>query len=291
MKQSLGERLFSIFNIVILIVFALATLYPFLYVVAVSLSDSAYVNAGQVTFFPRGWNATAYQVALKDSNFWTGYCNTIFYTVVGTFFSMALTVLLAYPLSKRSLAFRKPITLLAMGTMFFSGGMIPNFLLVRSLNMLNTVWAILIPGALSTWNMILVRTFFEGIPTELEDAAAIDGLNPFQIMLKIYLPLSIPVLATVSLFYAVNKWNSWFSAFLYLKDMDKMPVTIFLRNVLVTASNISTENALFAKDNLLQLQATIKCAVIVMVSAPILVAYPFVQRFFVKGIMVGAIKG
>lgn len=278
---------FTVVNTVIMLLVMFLTLAPYLNIVAKSFSDKKHLALNNVTFYPKGFNVTTYTVIMTDNLFWIGYRNTVFYTVAGTLICLAMTTMLAYPLSVPRLKGRNLLTTFVVFTMFFNGGMIPNYLLVRNLHMLNTVWAILIPGAISTFNVIIMRTFFESIPRELEEAAMVDGMSTFGILLKIVLPLSKPILATMALFYAVGAWNSWFGAFLYLTDKNLYPVTIFLRNIIAGASSTGGTDA----DSLTNVSANIKTVTIVLTSVPILCVYPFLQRYFIKGMMIGSVKG
>jgi putative aldouronate transport system permease protein len=278
---------FTVVNTAFMVVVMFLTLAPYLNIVAKSFSDKKHLALNNVTFYPKGFNLTTYSVITSDNLFWTSYRNTVFYTVVGTLICLAMTTMLAYPLSVARLKGKNILTTFVVFTMFFNGGMIPNYLLVRNLHMLNTVWAILIPGAISTFNVIIMRTFFESIPRELEEAAMVDGMSTFGILLKIVLPLSKPILATMALFYAVGAWNSWFGAFLYLTNSKLYPVTIFLRNIIVGASSTGGTDA----DSLANVSANIKTVTIVLTSVPILCIYPFLQRYFIKGMMIGSVKG
>lgn len=287
--HSTSYKIFRAFNFFFMFLVICFTLYPFLYILATSVSNEAAVEAGKVTFFPIGFHLNAYEAVMAGSGFWISYKNTIIYTVIGTSLSLIMTILLAYPLSKSHLKGKGFIVFLVVFTMFFTGGLIPNYLLVRGLGMLDTIWAMVIPGMINTFFMIILRTFFMGIPQELEDAAAVDGLNPFGILLQIVLPLAKPALATIGLFYAVAEWNNWFSAFLYLTDKEKMPVTIFLKNVLSQVSYATKSDATGVE--LSEVESNIRSATIIMVVTPIICVYPFIQKYFVKGIMVGSLKG
>nr|WP_220185869.1 carbohydrate ABC transporter permease [Paenactinomyces guangxiensis] len=265
------------------------TLFPFLNVVAQSFSDQAAINAGKVNLIPKGFNLETYKTILHDKAFWTSYRNTIIYTVVATLISMVMTTMLAYALSKKRLMGRKFFTSFAVFTMFFNGGLIPNYILIKTLGWTNTIWAMVIPGAISVFNMLIMKTFFESLPEELEEAAAIDGSSTYGTLIKIVLPLSKPILATMVLFYAVGNWNSWFSAFLYLDKPDMFPVTLYLRNLLAGATSGESAGATNA-DNLTQIAANIKAVTMVLTALPILMVYPFIQKYFVSGIMLGAVK-
>ena len=221
--------------------------------------------------------------------FWINYKNTVVYTVVGTIISMFLTTMFAYALSKRRLVGRRFLTVFAVFTMFFNGGLIPNYVLINSLGFANTMWAIVIPGAISIYNMLIMKSFFENMPEELEEAASIDGLSTYGILLKIVLPLSKAVMATMVLFYAVAYWNSWFSAFIYMDKKELFPVTIYLRNMIAGTTGGMSAGATSA-DNLTQISANIKSVTMVLTILPILTVYPFVQKYFVSGVMLGSIK-
>jgi len=263
------------------------TLSPFLHIVAKSFSDQKSLAKNNITLYPKGFNVETYKIIMSDKTFWVNYGNTVFYTVFGTLISLVMTTILAYPLSVTRLKGKKIITTFVVFTMFFNGGIIPNYLLVRSIGLLNSIWAILIPGAVSTFYVLVMRTFFESIPRELEEAAMVDGMSSFGILIKIILPLSKPILATITLFYAVGAWNSWFSAFLYLTDSKLYPVTIYLRNIIAGAMSSAGTDA----DSLGSVSANIKMVTIVLTSVPILCIYPSLQRYFIKGMMIGSVKG
>lgn len=289
MQESMQYKIFKVFNVSILLLIIFLTLYPFLNVIAQSFSSEAAISSGQVSLLPIGFNVDTYKTVMTDSMFWINYKNTVVYTVVGTAISMVLTTMFAYALSKRRLVGRKALTVFAVFTMFFNGGLIPNYVLINSLGMGNTMWAIVIPGAISIYNMLIMKSFFENMPEELEEAAAIDGLSQYGILLKIVLPLSKAVMATMILFYAVAHWNSWFPAFLYLDQKEMFPVTIYLRNMIAGATGTTAAGATSA-DNLTQIAANIKSVTMVLTILPILTIYPFVQKHFVNGVMLGSIK-
>ncbi|MEW2427109.1 carbohydrate ABC transporter permease [Micromonospora sp. NPDC047644] len=286
--DSRGYRIFRVVNIVVLLGVVVVTLYPFLNIVARSLSEEAYILAGEVTFFPRGFDLTAYKLVMSDDLFWTNYRNTVVYTVVATLISIVLTTCYAYVLSKPQLKGRTFLVGVALFTMFFSGGLIPNYVLVTSLGMKNTIWAVVIPNAISVFNLLVMKAFFESLPSDLEEAAAVDGLNTYGILLRIVLPLSKAIIATMVLFYAVSFWNSWFTAFLYIDRQDLLPVTVYLRNLIAGAT--SAESAAADADKV-QAAATLQAVTIVLTTLPILAVYPFVQRYFVRGVLLGAVKG
>ncbi|MCG5217669.1 carbohydrate ABC transporter permease [Streptosporangium sp. KLBMP 9127] len=289
LATSRGYRIFQAVNAVILTGVVVVTLYPFVNIVARSFSEESYIASGQVNLIPRGFNLTTYQIVASDPMFWTNYRNTVVYTVVATLISIVLTTCYAYVLSKKHLRGRKTLVAIALFTMFFSGGLIPNYVLVTSLGLKDSIWAIVLPNAINVFNLLVMKAFFEGLPVELEEAAAIDGLSTYGILLRIVLPLSKAVIATMVLFYAVSYWNSWFAAFLYMNESELFPVTVYLRNLIAGAT--TSENAGAVAGDLTQAAANIQSVTIVLTLIPILVVYPFVQRFFVSGVMLGAVKG
>jgi putative aldouronate transport system permease protein len=281
---------FQIANTIILGLIVLATLYPMIYVFAVSFSSPQAVMQGKVTLVPVGFSARAYDLVVHDSAFWTGYRNTLVYTIGGTAIAMGATILAAYALSKRHLRGGGVIMRLFVFTMFFNGGLIPNFLWVKDLGLINTVWAILLPLAINPFFMIIMRTFFLSIPESLEQAAEIDGLNPLQILTRIVLPLSKPILATIGLFYGVFFWNDWFRPLIFLNDSRMQPVTLYLRN-LVMGQQLAAQQGEVTGAGAELVSETLKSASILLVSVPILCVYPFLQKYFVKGILIGSVKG
>jgi putative aldouronate transport system permease protein len=285
-----GYRIFQVCNAIILTGVVVVTLYPFVNIVARSLSNEADIIAGRVNLIPSGFNLKAYRLVTSDPMFWTNYRNTVLYTTVATIISIILTTCYAYVLSKRDLKGRGILVGIAVFTMFFSGGLIPNYVLITSLGLKNTIWAIVLPNAISVFNLLVMKAFFESLPTELEEAAAVDGLNTYHILLRIVLPLSKAVIATMVLFYAVSFWNSWFSAFLYMDRLDLLPVTVYLRNLIANATGSEFAGAVSDADKV-QIGATIQAVTIVLTVVPILTVYPFIQRYFVTGVMLGAVKG
>ena len=287
MKPTKGYRAFQVINTIIMIFVIFITLYPFVYLVAQSFSSDAAASAGKVTFYPIGFNVNTYKYILRDNQFFRYYGNTIFYTVVGTFISVACTALIAYPLSKPRLRLNKVITPLVVFTMYFAGGMIPNYIVITQwLGLQDSMWSIILPNAISTFNLLVMKSFFAGLPEELEEAAAIDGMNTYQIFLKIIIPLSKPIIATMCLFYMVTMWNEWFTPMLYLDSKDKWPVALYVRQ-LVEGAN-TTE---IGSSDASSVQATVKSATMVLTSIPIICVYPFVQKYFVQGMTIGAVKG
>ncbi|MBE1593688.1 carbohydrate ABC transporter permease [Nonomuraea angiospora] len=288
-EKTRGYRAFQVVNAVILTGVVVVTLYPFLNILARSFSEERYIVGGQVNLIPRGFNITTYKLVVSDSMFWTNYGNTIVYTVVATAIAMLLTTCYAYVLSKKHLKGRTFLIWVAVFTMIFSGGLIPNYVLVNGLGLTNSIWAIVLPNAISVFNLLVMKAFFEGLPQELEEAAAIDGLNTYGVLWRVVLPLSKAVIATMVLFYAVSFWNSWFTAFLYLNKTDMFPVTIYLRNLIAGATGAESAGASLSEAS--AAAANIQSVTIMLTVLPILAVYPFVQRYFVSGVMLGAVKG
>ncbi|TMC13075.1 MAG: carbohydrate ABC transporter permease [Chloroflexi bacterium] len=288
-RPSRAYRIFRGANVVILIGIVVLTLYPFFNIVARSFSGEQYIQSGQVNLVPLGFNLTTYKIVLSDPMFWINYRNTVVYTIVGTAISMFLTTCYAYVLSKKQLRGRRALVWVAVFTLFFNGGLIPNYILVTSLGMVDTLWAIVLPNAISVFNLLVMKSFFENLPTELEEAAAVDGLDTYRILIQIVLPLSKAVLATMTLFYAVSLWNSWFTAFLYLDHSDLFPVTMYLRNLIAGATGATGAGA--ATSDLQQAAANIQSVTIVLTVLPIVLVYPFIQRYFVSVVTLGSVKG
>jgi len=287
-RPTRGYRVFQVVNAVVLTGVVLVTLYPFVNIVARSMSDETEIIAGRVNLLPRGFDLTAYKLVTSDPMFWTNYRNTVVYTVVATAIAMVLTVCYAYVLSKPHLRGRSALIVLAVVTMVFPPGLIPQYVLVTSLGLKNTIWAIVLPNAINVFNLLVMKSFFESLPTELEEAAAVDGLNTYGTLVRIVLPLSKAMVATMVLFYAVAFWNSWFTAFLYMDRLDLFPVTVYLRNLIAGATG--ADNLAGAADDV-QSAATLQSVTIVLTVLPILFVYPFIQRYFVSGVMLGAVKG
>lgn len=289
-KDSMGYRIFQIFNFCIMAIVVFFTLYPFVYLVAQSFSSEAAIYAGKVGFLPVDFTTKTYKVILSKPDFFVYYGNTIFYSIVGTIISLIGTAILAYPLSKKRLVANKFFVPFVVFTMFFAGGMIPNYILIaQALHMRDTMWAIIIPGCISTYNVLLMKSFFSSLPEELEEAAAVDGMSTYGIFTKIIIPLSKPILATMFLFYIVGIWNNWFGPFLYLDSKEKWPVALYLRQVIMGATGTTEMGA--ASDEASQIAANVKSCCMVLTAAPIICIYPFVQKYFVKGMMMGSVKG
>lgn len=290
-RDTPGYRAFTWFNVTAIVVICLVTLYPFITLLAQSFSSSGAIKAGLVNALPVGFNLETYRAVLGDGRFWQSYGNTILYTVVGTAISMALTTTFAYVISKSHLRGRNVLIGIAVFTMFFNGGIIPNYVLISSLGMKNTLWAVVLPGALSVFNLLVMKSFFENLPRELEEAAQIDGLGWFGIFVRIVLPVSKAVIATMVLFYSVAYWNDWFAAFLYIDQSDQFPLSLYLRNLIAGASTTTAESAAAAGTTSAAISANIKAVTMILAILPILCVYPFVQRHFVSGVMLGSVKG
>ena len=287
-RTSLGDRIFDVANYIFLIILGVITLYPVLNVVAISLSSYAGYVDNPLMIVPSGFNLDAYRQILTNPLLLSSYGNTIFITIVGTLLNVTITVLMAYPLAKSKIYGDRLVMFFIIFTMLFSGGMIPTFLVVKELHLYNTLWAVIFPVLISTYNFIIVKTFFETIPDALEESAKIDGANHLQILFKIVIPLSLPLMATISLFYGVANWNRFFEAVLYLNDRSTWTLTILLREII-------TENSdLFASTDPMETERlyakTMQSATIIVAILPILFSYPFLQKYFIKGIMLGAVK-
>jgi putative aldouronate transport system permease protein len=295
-KEGTGDKIVNFLNLFLLTVLFLVVLYPLIFIVSASFSDPQLVSTGKIYLLPKGFNIEGYVRIFRDKEIMIGYRNTIFYTVAGTLVNLALTLPAAYALSKKDLVGRNVIMFFMAITMYFSGGMIPTYLLVKSLNLLNTWVVLLIIGAVSTYNLIVARTFFiTGVPHELEEAAIIDGCSQAKTFLLIVLPVSKALIGVMALYYGVGHWNSFFSALIYITDRNKVPLQLVLREILIGEQmrEEMLEEAMNDEMQLLRLQLTtlIKYGVIVVSSAPVMVAYPFLQKYFNKGIMLGSLKG
>jgi len=290
-RDTRGYRVFTWVNIATIVLIMGLMLYPFLTVVAQSFSSEAAIRSGQVSFWPVGFNLNTYRAVAENPLFWANYRNTVVYTLVGTTVAMVLTTTYAYVLSKKHLRGRNALIGIAVFTMFFNGGLIPNYVLISTLGLKNTMWAVVLPGAISVFNLLVMKSFFENLPTELEEAAQIDGLGWFGIFGRIVLPLSKAVVATMVLFYSVQYWNDWFTAFLYIDEQKLQPVTMFLRNLIAGASSAASEGAAAQSAATQSISVNIQAVTMVLTVLPILCIYPFVQRYFVSGVMLGSVKG
>ncbi len=290
-RDSRGYRVFTWVNGTLLLLICCVMLYPFVTLLAQSFSSSGAIKAGMVNAWPVEFNIDTYRAVGQNEMFWRNYRNTVVYTVVGTTIAMVLTTLFAFVLSKKHLRGRTVLIWIAVFTMFFNGGLIPNYVLISTLGMKNTMWALVLPGAISVFNLLVMKSFFENLPTELEEAAQIDGLGWFGIFGRIVLPLSKAVIATMILFYSVAIWNDWFPAFLYLDKQELFPVTLFLRNLVAGASSTASEGAAASGSTTAAISANIQSVTMILTIIPILCVYPFVQRYFVSGVMLGSVKG
>ncbi len=291
-KETLGDATFNTVIIVFLIIVNIVMLYPFIYVLSTSISDQSAVMAGDVWLYPIGFDLTAMNEIMYFPGFLNSYKNTIIYSVSATVLTLAITSFTAYPLSRPEFKMRGFITKIYLFTMFFGGGMIPTFLVYRAYGFVDNPLVMIIPGALSAYNLIIMRTFFQGIPSSLHESAYLDGANDMTIWLKIVLPLSKPVLATIALFTMVGVWNNFFTGLLYFNDADLYPLQLILRMILINASmQASSVEGSFADFDQTAATESLKSASIVISIIPIVCVYPFVQKYFVKGVMIGAVKG
>lgn len=291
-KPSSGDRVFYIICGAIIVLLTLTVLYPIIYIISASMSSAKAVNSGEMWLWPVDITFVGYKYVLNYKSIWIGYRNTIFYSFGASFIGITLTMFAAYPLSRRTLKGRRFFSLIFTFTMIFSGGMIPNYLLIKNLGMTNTVWAMLIVGSMSVYNMIVARTFIQStIPDELVEASRIDGCSDVMFFFKILLPLSVTIIAVLSMTYIAANWNSYFNAFLYLSDKKLYPLQIFLRQILVQSNFDSDMLDPDAVEQLQTLQMLLKYSVIVISTMPMLFIYPFFQKYFQKGVMIGSIKG
>ncbi|CAI6085677.1 carbohydrate ABC transporter permease [Cohnella sp. JJ-181] len=291
MTRSRGERLFDGANVAIVLLLSAVTLYPFLYVLIASVSDPAWVvKMRGLVWFPHGFSLESYKLVFDNPAILTGYGNTLLYVVVGTALNILMTSLGAYALSRQNVKWKNPVMFLIVFTMFFNGGLIPTYLLVNNLGMLDSRWALIVPSAMSAYNLIIMRTAFQSVPASLEESAKLDGANDFTVLFRIVLPLSMPVVAVMILFYGVGHWNSWFNALIYLRNRELYPLQLILREILITNSTDSMMTGVGGADKM-PIGETIKYAAIIVATVPILLLYPFLQKYFVKGVMIGAVKG
>jgi putative aldouronate transport system permease protein len=291
-KESVGDRVFLGFIYLFLLILLALILFPLLYIVSSSFSSPLAVSSGQVVLWPVDFSTRGYEVALSNPQIITGYGNSLFYTFFGTIISVTLTVAIAYPLSKKTFFGRNIIMGFLVLTMLFNGGLIPTYLVVKALGMLDTRWALLIPAAIGVWQVIIARTFFQtNIPDELAEAAELDGCGDLRFLWSVVLPLSKPIIAVLALMYAIYQWNSYFDALIYLKSPDLYPLQLILRSILIL--NTTSSGSMDAKTMLerQQLADLLKYSLIVISSLPVLIIYPFVSRYFTKGILIGAVKG
>ncbi|MCU6712795.1 carbohydrate ABC transporter permease [Paenibacillus sp. J5C_2022] len=282
--------LFSLVNLAVMLVVIAVTLFPFLHMAAISLSHTAPVLKGEVGLWPKGLNFGNYELVLKDPRILQSYMNTLIYTALYTTIALITTGLGAYALSKKAMPFHRGFTILIVITMFFNGGMIPTFLVVKELHLIDTLWGMVLPGAVSTWYLMIMRTFFQAMPAELEESGKLDGLTDIGLFIRIIAPLSKPVFATIGMFYAVSMWNNFQLPLLYLRDPDLFPLQVVLRNIVLVGQMNGTDAMGIGGDQMV-VEESLKYATIMVATIPILLIYPFLQKHFVKGVMIGAIKG
>jgi putative aldouronate transport system permease protein len=297
-KESGRDKVFLICNYVYVFLAFVIVAYPVIYMISASISDPKLVGSGEMWLWPKGITFEGYKRVFQNTSIWTGYGNTILYTVVGTSINLFVTLPAAYALSRKDFLGRNFFMGMFLVTMFFGGGLVPSYLLIKELGMVNTIWAIVIPSAASIWNIIVARTFFQSsIPKELQEAAQIDGCTNLRLFVKIILPLSMPIIAVMALFYGVGNWNSYFSALIYLNDAAKYPLQLVLRQILVLqemsaqGGGVIDASSASALNNKAEIAALVKYAVIIVATAPIIAIYPFLQRYFVQGVMIGSVKG
>lgn len=283
-QRTKGEKAFGSFNIIFLSLLSICALYPMYYVLMASFSDSGrLMSHSGLLLYPDGFSLQGYKVIIDNANIWTGYGNTLFIVIIGTIISLVVTSMAAYPLSRKSFTLRNFFMLMITFTMMFSGGLIPRFLVVNDVGLYDSIWSLILPVAVNTTNLIIMRTAFAAVPDSLEESAKIDGANDLVTYARIILPLTKATLAVLALYYGVSYWNSWFTASIYLRSRSKFPLQLILREILIANDNVNTDNELMAE--------SIKYAAIIVSTVPILCAYPFLQRYFVKGVMIGAVKG
>lgn len=289
MRKSISRNIFDIINAIIMIGISILALYPFLNQLAISFSSTSAVMSGSITVYPKEFTLDTYRDIVKGGDFWNCYKNTIIYVIVGTALGLIFTTMCSYALSKK-IAGRKGLLFFIVFTMYFSGGLIPSYLLMNQLRLSGTIWSVVLPSMILPYHILLMKTYFESLPEELEDASKIDGLSQFGYFIRVAIPLSKPIIATMILFISVIYWNDWFNALIYLNDNNQYPVTLYLRNVLMGAS-VAAQNGAVDSSSSRQLPQAVQAASLILVIFPVLCVYPFVQKHFTKGIMLGAIKG
>ena len=286
-SRKIGGKVFDVFNYALLALVAFVTLYPFLYVIFASLSDPVQLMGNSAPLWkPLGFSLAAYKKVFSNSSIYIGYANTIFYVVVGTTVNIIMTCIAAYVLSRKQFMLRRFFTLMFIFTMYFNGGLIPNYLLIKGLHLIDNRLALILPGAISTFNLMIMITGFEGIPKSLEESARIDVAGDWTILFRIIMPLAKPTIMVILLYYAVGHWNAWFNAMIYIRDASKRPLQLFLRDILTR----NQMGAMTGQTDIEDVGQTIKYATILVSTAPILCIYPFIQKYFVQGVMIGAVK-
>ena len=285
--RSLGSKIFDTFNLIFLFLLAFTTIYPFWDSLVVSFSSLKSYLSSSVHFWPGEWSLAGYEFMISDSLLWTSYGNTLFIALVGTTLNMIITIMTSYVLSKTYLRGQRVLNFLCVFTMMFSGGIIPTYMVIKDLRLLNTIWAMIIPSAVNTYNMVILRNFFSGMPKELEESATLDGCTEIGVLFRIVLPVSIPAITTVTLFYAVAHWNEFFAAIMYINKRKSWPLQLFLRSMLYE----SEADYQSAGESMYLLGQPMKMAAVMMAIIPIMCAYPFFQKYFTTGVMSGAVKG
>lgn len=280
------NKLFTAINAILLTTLVLTILIPFVHMVAVSFSDNSAVLRGEVGLLPKGFHLEMYELVFADKRILTSYRNTVIYTLLGTSISLLTTSMGAYALSKKHMFGYKVFSLMIMITMFFSGGMIPTYLVVKELKLLDSIWAVVLPSAVTTWNFLIMRSFFSAFPQDIEEAGAIDGLNDIGVFFRLVLPSSKAILATIGLYYAVSIWNSFFIPFLYLSSEDMYPLQMILKEILTIGSSNTA-----SVGDVMVVEESLKYATIIVAIAPIMLVYPFIQKYFAKGALLGSVKG
>lgn len=293
-KPTPADRAFRYVSLFFLLIIMVLLTYPLLFVINASFTDPLQLYSSPLLLYPKGFNLGSYRITFANADIWIGYRNSLIYTFLGTIVNIVMTILGAYPLSRKDFVGRNVLTFFYSFTMFFSGGLIPYYLVVSGLGLVDNLWTMIIPGAVSVYNMIIMRTFFStNIPTELEEAAKIDGCSNFRLLLSVVLPLSTPILAVLSLYYGVDHWNGYFHAMIFLNNRNRYPLQLFLREILI--QNQMSDMLQIATDEKyaqrMMDQLGLKYVVIVVSTLPIFIIYPFLQKFFNKGVLVGALKG
>lgn len=288
-KKTVGERIVDIIIILIMCFVVFITLYPFIYVLSMSISDPIYAIQNKVWFLPKGLSTAAYKMCFENETIWRSYYNTIWYTVVGTAINIFMTILAAFPLSRKKFVCKNQIMFFITFTMFFGGGLIPSFLLIKKLGLYNTRWALILPSAVSAYYIIIARTYFTTIPESLAESAKLDGANDITILFRIFLPLAKPIIAVLTLYYAVGHWNSYFSALIYLPNEKLQPLQLYLVKILIENQQDMMQGMTDQFERTLQ-AVQLKYAAIIVSILPIICVYPFLQKYFVQGVMIGAIK-
>ncbi len=291
-RKSAGERTFDTLNCLLMIILILVTLYPCYYVLVASLSDPSRIYEGSgMLLWPKGFVTGAYKSVLSYTQLWVSYANTALYVVSGGFLSTLITVMTAFALTRKGLPFKNLVMMLILFTMYFSGGLIPTFIVIRNLHLVDTRWVVILLPLINTYNLIITISYFKGLPYELEEAAKIDGANDYRILFQVMVPIAKPIIAVITLYYMVSLWNSYFNEMIYLTSRSKFPLQLVLREILIQNDTASVGGAASNAGDVQSYAENLKFAVIVVSTVPILCIYPFVQKYFVKGVTIGAVKG